>query len=187
MILKKYNFYERFSKIEVICRVLGPQVRTKVEPDLDPFDLDPFTYRGLNKDTDPIFNGLEPPGNWRIEDSFTSLLNPQWFLTGFPWGFEKSMFAGYKSSRIRANWNSYFWGFHVRPLFRGFENPQLCRFMQPYQYFSAIHAIMHGYHFEILGYINPQILPVSYSQISYEFLTWMIKKAHGTNQLPPLH
>ena len=38
----------RFSKIEVICRVLGSRVRTKVEP-----DLDPFTYRGLNKDPDP--------------------------------------------------------------------------------------------------------------------------------------
>ena len=40
---------------------LGLRVRTKVEP-----DPDPFTYRGLNKETDPVFNELEPWGNWRI-------------------------------------------------------------------------------------------------------------------------
>ena len=59
----------RFSKIEVICRVSGPRVRTKVEP-----DPDLFTYRGLNKDPDPVFNGSEPPGNRIIGYPFTSLV-----------------------------------------------------------------------------------------------------------------
>ena len=42
---------EEFSKIEVICRVLGLWVETKVESDPELFssqikkDLDPFTYR----------------------------------------------------------------------------------------------------------------------------------------------
>lgn len=42
------------------------QVGTKV-------DSDPFTYRGLNKDSNPVFNGSELPGNWRIGNPFTSL------------------------------------------------------------------------------------------------------------------
>ena len=48
---------------------LGSTGSTKVES-----DLDPFTYRGLNKDLDPIFNGSEPSGNRRIRDPFTSLI-----------------------------------------------------------------------------------------------------------------
>ena len=59
----------KFSEIEVVCRVSGPQVETKVEP-----DPDLFTYRGLNKDPDPVFNGSEPSGNWRIGDLSTSLV-----------------------------------------------------------------------------------------------------------------
>ena len=37
-------------------------------------DPDPFTYRSLNYDPDPVFNGSEPPSNRRIEDPITSLL-----------------------------------------------------------------------------------------------------------------
>ena len=36
-------------------------------------DPDPFTYRGLNKDPDPVFNKSEPSGNRRIGDLFIGL------------------------------------------------------------------------------------------------------------------
>lgn len=61
----------------------GPRVRTKVEPDLDPFrsqvqKKDPYpnssTYRGPNKDPNPIFNGSERSSNQRIKDPFISLI-----------------------------------------------------------------------------------------------------------------
>ena len=34
---------------------------------------DPFTYRGLNKDPDSVFNGSEPPNNQIIVNPFKSL------------------------------------------------------------------------------------------------------------------
>ena len=71
MILKNNNMVlGGTSKIEVICRLLGLRVRTKVEP-----DSDTFTYRGLNKDSDLVFNGSEHLGNQRIKDPFTSLVS----------------------------------------------------------------------------------------------------------------
>ena len=57
-------------KTEVICRIIGPWVRTKKE--LDPFrslvkkkdaDPDSFTYRDRNKNPNPIFNESEPTEN----------------------------------------------------------------------------------------------------------------------------
>ena len=58
---RKSRSQEKFSKIEIICRVSGLQVVTKVEP-----DRDPFTYRSLNKCPNPIFNRSKPPGNRTI-------------------------------------------------------------------------------------------------------------------------
>ena len=55
-------------KIEIICRVSGPWVRTKVES-----NPDSFIYRGLNKNPDLIFNGSKLSGNRTIENPFTSL------------------------------------------------------------------------------------------------------------------
>ena len=52
--------------------VMGPQVKTKVdpEPDLDPYL---FSYRGLNMDSNLVFNGLEHLNSRRIGDPLTSL------------------------------------------------------------------------------------------------------------------
>ena len=50
-------------------RVSGPRVRIKVES-----DPDPFTYRGLNKDPGPVFNGSEPSSKRRSGDPFASIV-----------------------------------------------------------------------------------------------------------------
>lgn len=65
------NFMERFSEIEVLCRVPCPRVLTNVKPKLGLFrsrdqkkDSDSFTSWGLNKDPNLDFNWSKPPENW---------------------------------------------------------------------------------------------------------------------------